>query len=88
MTAVLGLRRLDADCVTIVVFTGGSQNSLAAEAAITIASAKPKQIILVARSQSKVEPVIEAIRTIDSSIDVSFVATDLLDNASNSKGSG
>ena len=64
------------------MLTGGSENSLAAEAAITIASAKPAQIVIAARTKAKVDPVIEAIRAVDASIQVDFLPVDLADNAS------
>jgi NAD(P)-dependent dehydrogenase (short-subunit alcohol dehydrogenase family) len=66
----------------IVVITGPSESSLGAEAAITLAAAKPKHIVLAGRTKSKIDPVIGAIKEIDSSIEVSFVTLDLLSNAS------
>ncbi|MCJ1246332.1 hypothetical protein MMC30_003539 [Trapelia coarctata] len=64
------------------VITGTSESGLGAETAITLASGKPKQIILAARTESKVTPVIEKIKSIDSAIDVVYIKLDLLDNAS------
>lgn len=66
----------------LVVITGPSEASLGAEAAVTIAAAKPKHIVLAGRTRSKVDPVIERIKAVDPSIEVSFVTLDLLDNAS------
>jgi NAD(P)-dependent dehydrogenase (short-subunit alcohol dehydrogenase family) len=69
-------------CHLLVVITGPSEASLGAEAAVTIAAAKPKHIVLAGRTRSKIDPVIESIKAVDSSIEVSFVTLDLLDNAS------
>lgn len=68
--------------IPLVVITGTSESGLGAETAITLASGKPKQIILAARTESKVAPVIEKIKSIDSAIDVVYIKLDLLDNAS------
>ncbi|TGO39824.1 hypothetical protein BHYA_0047g00280 [Botrytis hyacinthi] len=64
------------------VITGPSENSIDAESAITLASAKPHKIILVGRTESKVISVIEAIKKINPDIEVSFVEIDLLNNKS------
>ncbi|KAH6662843.1 short-chain dehydrogenase [Halenospora varia] len=66
----------------ILVITGPSERSLGAEAATTIAFAKPKHIILAGRSEAKIKPVIKAVKAIDSDIEVSFISIDLCDNAS------
>ncbi|PQE25150.1 short-chain dehydrogenase protein [Rutstroemia sp. NJR-2017a BVV2] len=65
-----------------VVITGPSKNGIGAETAITLASANPKKIILVGRTESKVTPVIESIKNINPSIEVAFVEIDLLSNKS------
>ncbi|TGO89869.1 hypothetical protein BPOR_0090g00160 [Botrytis porri] len=59
-----------------------NENGIGAESAITLASAYPKEIILVVRTESKVISVIEAIRKINPDIEVSFVEIDLLNNKS------
>ncbi|TEY59376.1 hypothetical protein BOTCAL_0194g00140 [Botryotinia calthae] len=64
------------------VITGPSENGIGAESAITLASANPKKIILVGRTESKVISVIEAIRKVNPDIEVSFVEIDLLNNKS------
>ncbi|PQE30170.1 Short-chain dehydrogenase protein [Rutstroemia sp. NJR-2017a WRK4] len=65
-----------------VAITGPSENSIGAETAITLASANPKKNILVGRTESKVTPVIEAIKKANPSIEVAFVEIDLLSNKS------
>lgn len=55
---------------------------MGAEAAVTVAATKPKHIVLAGRTKSKVDPVIQSIKAVDPSIEVSFVTLDLLDNAS------
>lgn len=65
-----------------VVITGPSENGIGAESAITLASANPRTIILVGRTESNVTSVIEAIRNVNPSIEVFFVEIDLLDNKS------
>ncbi|MCJ1281908.1 hypothetical protein MMC26_001231 [Xylographa opegraphella] len=64
------------------VITGTSKGGLGAETAMALARAKPKQIILAARTEAKVNPVIEEIKKINSSVKVTFVQIDLLDNSS------
>ncbi|MCJ1421899.1 hypothetical protein MMC32_008266 [Xylographa parallela] len=64
------------------LITGTSKGGLGAETAMALAGAKPKQIILAARTEAKVVPVIEEIKKINSSVKVTFVQIDLLDNSS------
>ena len=59
--------------------TGASDGSIGAEAAITLAQAKPAHIILLARSATKVNPVIEKIKAVDSTIKTTFVSIQLDD---------
>ncbi|KAI9691125.1 MAG: hypothetical protein M1822_008745 [Bathelium mastoideum] len=66
----------------IFLITGTSKSGIGAETAITLASAKPKQIILASRNESKVTPVIEEIKKINPDVSVAFVHLDLLDNTS------
>lgn len=67
-----------------MVLTGPSEKSLAAEAAYNFASAPqpPATIILLGRSLTKIQPVIDRIKQINSSIQVEFVSLDLSDNSS------
>lgn len=70
--------------ILIVVLTGPSEKSLAAEAAYNFASAAqpPAKIILLGRSLKKIQPVIDKIKQVNSSIQVEFVNLDLSDNSS------
>jgi len=68
--------------VTLVLITGASKNGLGAETALTIAPAKPEQLLLAGRDENKITPVIEEIKKIQRSIEVVFIKIDLLDNAS------
>ena len=64
------------------MITGASKTGIGAEVATTLASAKPKQIILASRNPEKVTPVIEAIKKANPDVSTSFVHLDLLDNSS------
>lgn len=68
--------------VPLVLITGASKNGLGAATALTLALAKPKQILLAGRDESKITPVIEEIKKIQPSIAVVAIKIDLLDNAS------
>ena len=63
------------------VITGPSKDSIAAEVAYNLASSSepPSQIILLGRTESKVQPVIEKISSINSSIKAQFIKVDLSD---------
>ncbi|KAI4595755.1 hypothetical protein KJ359_006391 [Pestalotiopsis sp. 9143b] len=50
--------------------------------AVTLAEAEPAQIVIASRSFSKVEPVIQTIKSTDRSIKTSFVQVDLSDHVS------
>ncbi|KAF2457554.1 putative short-chain dehydrogenase [Lineolata rhizophorae] len=65
-----------------VVVTGASNQTLGSGTAISFARAKPANLILLARSESKVKPVIDEIKQMDSSINAVFVPVDLTDNDS------
>lgn len=65
-----------------VLITGASKDSLGAEAAISLAAAGPKQFIFVGRSKERHDPVINAIKSIDSSIKITFIFGDMCDNTS------
>ncbi|OKL60870.1 hypothetical protein UA08_03361 [Talaromyces atroroseus] len=53
---------------------------MGSEVAITLATAKPKLIILAPRNKAKINPVLEAIRGFDENVQTAFVQLDLLDN--------
>ncbi|KIN00647.1 hypothetical protein OIDMADRAFT_29732 [Oidiodendron maius Zn] len=69
-------------CPTLVVITGASEGGYGSETAISLANANPKNIILLARTESKVIPVIEEITNRNPAISVYFVGIDFLDNGS------
>lgn len=64
------------------VITGASEGGYGSETAISLANANPKNIILLARTESKVIPVIEEITNRNPAISVYFVGIDFLDNGS------
>ena len=59
--------------------TGTSTKGLGASCATQLARQSPEQIILVSRTKSKVEPVIEEIKAINASIRMTFVECELTD---------
>ena len=65
-----------------VVITGPSAASLGAETAKALAKASPAEIILVGRSESKINPVIKEIAEINPEIKARFVQCDLSNNDS------
>lgn len=64
------------------LITGTSANGLGAKYATTLAKHSPSQLILVSRSKSKVDPVIEEINSIDPNVTVKFVECELSDQDS------
>jgi NAD(P)-dependent dehydrogenase (short-subunit alcohol dehydrogenase family) len=64
------------------VITGAGQPSIGSQLAATIAEAGPAQIVIASRSFSKVEPVIQNIKSTNGSIKTSFVQVDLSDQDS------
>jgi NAD(P)-dependent dehydrogenase (short-subunit alcohol dehydrogenase family) len=66
----------------IDVITGPSVKSLGAGAALGLATGKPKQLILVGRSKSKIQPVIEEIMSSNPDVEATFVEINLLDHSS------
>jgi NAD(P)-dependent dehydrogenase (short-subunit alcohol dehydrogenase family) len=62
-----------------VVVTGASVNGLGAETAVSLAHGKPAHLILLARSQTRVDPVIARIKEVDASVKATFVAVSLDD---------
>jgi NAD(P)-dependent dehydrogenase (short-subunit alcohol dehydrogenase family) len=61
------------------VVTGASEKGLGAETAVALAHGHPDHLILLARSQARVESVMTRIKEIDSSIKVDFVSVSLDD---------
>ncbi|KAI9692623.1 MAG: hypothetical protein M1820_009500 [Bogoriella megaspora] len=66
----------------VFLITGTSKGGIGAETAITLATAKPQQIILASRNREKIAPVIDEIKKSNSTVSVEFVHLDLLDNNS------
>ncbi|KAK2024003.1 retinol dehydrogenase 13 [Colletotrichum zoysiae] len=64
------------------LITGASSNGLGAYMATSLAKASPAGLILVARSEAKVAPVIKEIADINPTIRATFVAVDLTDQDS------
>jgi NAD(P)-dependent dehydrogenase (short-subunit alcohol dehydrogenase family) len=64
------------------VITGPSVGSIGAETAISLAYAKPSQIILLGRTESKALPVVQKIKSINDEVSVSFFHIDLASLAS------
>ncbi|KAH8692338.1 hypothetical protein BGW36DRAFT_387423 [Talaromyces proteolyticus] len=70
------------------VITGGSQPSIGSSLATSLAKASPAHILIASRTAAKVEPVLAAIREIDSSVKATFVQVDLSNYASVRKAAG
>lgn len=64
------------------VITGAGQPSIGSQMATSLARASPGHIVIASRTAAKVEPVLSAIREIDSSIKTTFVQVDLSDHDS------
>ncbi|KAK1997081.1 retinol dehydrogenase 13 [Colletotrichum falcatum] len=64
------------------LITGASANGLGAYMATALAQASPAKLILVARSEAKVAPVIKEIASINPSIRATFISVDLIDQDS------
>ncbi|KAI0103933.1 hypothetical protein GGR51DRAFT_572933 [Nemania sp. FL0031] len=64
------------------VITGAGQPSIGSQMALTLARHSPAHILIASRSSSKVEPVLERIKEIDSSVKTSFVQIELGDHNS------
>ena len=62
--------------------TGTSANGLGAKFATILAKYSPAQIILVSRSKSKVDPVVDEIKSVNKNIVVKFVPCELSDQDS------
>ncbi|KAL7969045.1 putative short-chain dehydrogenase [Trichoderma sp. SZMC 28014] len=64
------------------VITGPSAGSIGAAAARGLVLGSPRRIILLGRSQSKIQPVIDELNTRNKSVDTHYVQIDLADNQS------
>lgn len=65
------------------MITGSSENSIGAEAAKALATAgSPARLYLLARTESKVAPVISAIKAVNHNVDVRFIPIDFMDYSS------
>jgi short-subunit dehydrogenase len=62
-----------------VLITGPSEGGLGAQAAISLATGKPKEIILAGRNKSKIQPVIDHIQENHPEVLVHFMELDLAD---------
>ncbi|CAI6335560.1 unnamed protein product [Periconia digitata] len=60
------------------VITGGSTGGLGAAVALALASAKPSMILLLGRTESKIDPVIKDISNISPTTKAQFIEMDLL----------
>ncbi|RDW64026.1 hypothetical protein BP5796_10528 [Coleophoma crateriformis] len=61
----------------IFAITGPSAGGIGAETAISLAHGSPSQILLLGRTLSKIQPTIDAIHSIDSTITTRFIPVDL-----------
>ncbi|RDW77228.1 hypothetical protein BP6252_05281 [Coleophoma cylindrospora] len=61
----------------IFAITGPSAGGIGAETAISLAHGAPSQILLLGRTLSKIQPTIDAIHSIDSTITTRFIPVDL-----------
>jgi NAD(P)-dependent dehydrogenase (short-subunit alcohol dehydrogenase family) len=61
----------------VVLITGASKESIGAETAVTLAHGSPAAYLLLGRALDKIQPVIDEIKTADSSITVKFYQVDL-----------
>lgn len=64
------------------MITGPSFKSIGAEVAVSLGYGSPSTIILLGRTESKITPMIEQIKSLNRSIAVSFIHLDLADLAS------
>lgn len=66
----------------VVLITGPSTGSLAAQTVIFLAAAAPKHILLAGRSKNKIQPVFDEIVASHPNVRVTFVSLDLADQSS------
>lgn len=66
----------------LVLITGPSQGGIGAETALSVAAASPALIILAGRSLSKIQPIIDQIKSSQSVVATRFVPLDLGSQAS------
>jgi NAD(P)-dependent dehydrogenase (short-subunit alcohol dehydrogenase family) len=62
---------------SLVLITGPSEHGLGAQTALSLAVGKPRRLILVGRSLTKIQPVIDEINSISPSTEVIFEELDL-----------
>lgn len=65
-----------------ILITGASINGMGAKYAQVLSKYSPAQILLVSRSQAKVDPVIEEVHATNPSVDVKFIQCELSDQDS------
>ena len=68
------------------MITGPSVQSLGAGAALGLASGSPKRLILIGRSLTKIQPVIDEVKSLSPETEAIFIQVDLLDLSSVRKG--
>ena len=61
----------------IVLITGPSDGGIGAETAFSLAAGSPEAILLAGRSLSKIQPVIDRIRTAYPDVEIRFISLDL-----------
>lgn len=66
----------------VVAITGPSTGGLGAETAISLAKEKPAHLILIGRSQARIQPVIDEVKRISPATTVTFVQADFASLAS------
>ena len=65
-----------------VLITGASAGGLGATTALALATGHPKALILAGRTEAKIRPVVEEIKSANPAIAVSFLQLELTDHAS------
>lgn len=68
--------------MSLVVITSPSQAGIGGQVAIAIASANPKLLTLAGRNETKITRVVEAIKKVNSDVEVKIVPLDLLSHKS------
>ena len=72
-----GCIELTCRSLPVVLITGVSEDSIAGELAVQISSAKPALLILTARTESRIAPIVEKIRASNSDVKTRFLQMDL-----------
>ncbi|MCJ1352652.1 MAG: hypothetical protein MMC33_002636 [Icmadophila ericetorum] len=76
------MRILISNFLSLVLITGPSENGIGAQTAIHLAAGKPALIILAGRNESKIQPVVDEIKSSHPDIKTLFVQLDLTDLSS------